>query len=85
MFRGRFNDILEADRHYLALEDDFSNLDDVLRRLSDLTVRRGIVEEAYAHVTSAHTYAHRMRRVAEILAGAPDMNSQGAQTESASR
>src|SRR5208282_4665936 len=38
MFRGRFNDILEADRHYLALEDDLSNLDDVLLRFADLPV-----------------------------------------------
>lgn len=67
MFRGRFNDILEADRHYLALEDDFSNLDDVLRRFSDLPLRRGISGDAYAHVMSAHTYAHRMQQVANTL------------------
>lgn len=68
MFRGRFNDILQADRHYLALADDLSNLDDVLRRFADLSARRQIVEEAYAHVTAAHTYAHRMRLVAKTLA-----------------
>jgi hypothetical protein len=70
MFRGRFNDILHADRHYLALADDLSNLDEVLRRFADFSVRRQIAEEAYTHVTSAHTYAHRMRLVAKTLTSA---------------
>lgn len=70
MFRGRFNDILQADRHYLALADDLSNLDDVLRRFADLSVRRQIAEDAYTHITSAHTYAHRMRLVAKTLSNA---------------
>jgi spore maturation protein CgeB len=68
MFYGRFNDILEPNRHYLVLQSDFSDLDDVLRRFSDLSIRRNIVEEAYAHVLSSHTYAHRMRQVAKTLA-----------------
>ena len=69
MLYGRFNDILVANRHYLALTDDFSDLDEVLRRFSDVPTRRKIVEESYAHVMSSHTYAHRMRQVAETLAG----------------
>jgi hypothetical protein len=30
MFRGRFNDIFRANEHYLALEPDFSNIDELL-------------------------------------------------------
>ena len=71
MFRGRFNDILEANRHYLALNEDLSNLDDVLRQFSDLSARRAIVDEAYAYVAASHTYAHRMRQIAKIFAGTP--------------
>jgi spore maturation protein CgeB len=74
MFRGRFNDILEANRHYLALNEDFSNLDDVLRQFSDMSVRRAIVNEAYAHVAASHTYTHRMHQVAKILTGASIMS-----------
>ncbi|MGB6445516.1 MAG: glycosyltransferase [Xanthobacteraceae bacterium] len=70
MVRGRFNDILDADKHYLAIAEDFSDLDDALRRFSDLSVRRAIIEDAYAHVSASHTYAHRMRQVAGILRGA---------------
>jgi len=67
MFRGRFNDILNADRHYLALDHEFSNLEDVLARFSDPAQRRAIVEEAYAHVLDGHTYPHRMRLLHDIL------------------
>jgi hypothetical protein len=67
MFRGRFNDILAADRHYLALGHDFANLDDVLAKFSDLRERQTIVEQAHAHVMEAHTYAHRMHTLHELL------------------
>ena len=67
MFRGQFNDILKADTHYLVLDDDFSNFDEVLRRFTDLSERRGIVDAAYAHVRESHTYEHRMRRLDALL------------------
>ena len=67
MCRGRFNDILEADRHYLALNDDFSNLENVLYRFKDSAERKVIVEDAYAHVLAGHSYAHRMEQVVRIF------------------
>ena len=67
MFRGRFNDILKADQHYVALNQDFSNLEDALARFLDSTHRRTMVEEAYSHVMDAHTYDHRMRLLYDIL------------------
>ena len=69
MFRGRFNDILEADRHYLALNDDCSNFATVVERFKDYGKRSQIVEEAYTHVIANHTYVHRMQQVAGILSG----------------
>src|SRR3990172_1592647 len=45
MFPGRYGDILEADRHYLALERDFSNIDDVLARFLDDTTRSRLVRD----------------------------------------
>lgn len=67
MFRGRYNDIFEADRNYLALEPDFSNVDDVMERFRDPEVRRVITESAFDLVMSKHTYDHRMRQVYDIL------------------
>ncbi|MBN8981870.1 MAG: glycosyltransferase family 1 protein [Rhizobiales bacterium] len=70
MFRGRFNDILKADEHYLALEPDFSNIDDVLARFRDPKERGRVADAAYDLVMSKHTYAHRMQTVFDVLAGA---------------
>ena len=67
MFRGRFNDILEGDRHYLALDHDFGNLDDVLRRFADEGERTAVTEAARAHVLAGHTYVHRMRQLETLL------------------
>jgi hypothetical protein len=67
MFPGCFNDILIADRHYLALEPDFSNLDLVLDRFNDPVARQDIVDAAYDLVMGGHTYAHRMRQVYDLL------------------
>jgi hypothetical protein len=67
MFPGRYNDILEADRHYLALQPDFANIDAVMARFRDPAARGRIVDAAHAHVMAGHTYAHRMAQLAEAL------------------
>jgi hypothetical protein len=59
MLKGRFNDILVPDVHYLAIEPDFHNLDNVIERFRDPGVSTRIAEAAYDLVQSAHTYAHR--------------------------
>lgn len=70
MFRGRFNDILKADEHYLALDSDFSNIDDVLSCFRDAKERQRIADAAFDLVMSKHTYSHRMQTVYDTLAGA---------------
>ena len=60
MFPGRFNDILAADQHYIALKPDFTNLDEAIGRFRDPAARTAIVDRAREHVMAAHTYAHRV-------------------------
>lgn len=67
MFRGRFNDILRADEHYLALESDFTNIDQVLDVFRDPDRRQKIADAAFDLVMSEHTYAHRMQRIHDVL------------------
>ena len=70
--RGRHNDILEPDQHYLALDHDFSNLDAVLERFRDPPEPRRISTPPHVLATSSHTYAHRVRQVSHLLtASAP--------------
>lgn len=68
MFRGRFNDILVANEHYLALEPDFSNIAEVLAAFRDPAKRQQVTESAFDLVRSKHTYAHRMQQVYDLLA-----------------
>jgi hypothetical protein len=69
MFRGRFNDILVADEHYIALEPDFANIDDVLRRFKMAEERHRIGHAAFELAHEAHTYTHRMTRLSDIFTG----------------
>jgi hypothetical protein len=67
MFPGRYNDILEADRHYLTLRPDFANIDTIIARFRDPSERARLTEAAHAHVMALHTYTHRMRQLATAL------------------
>ena len=60
MLSGRYNDILTADRHYIALAPDYSNITDVMERFADVSYRETIANEARQHVMAEHTYATRM-------------------------
>ena len=68
MFPGRFNDILEADRHYIALAPDFSNIQDVMERFRDPTYRQAMADRAYDDVMAEHTYEKRIAALYDVIA-----------------
>jgi hypothetical protein len=76
MFPGRFNDILEADRHYLALQSDFSNIDVVMERFHDDQERQRVVDEAYEHVCSGHTYEKRVANLLDAIDASKPMTNE---------
>ena len=57
---GRYNDILEANRHYIALDADLGNARAALERFRDPAERRRIADAAHDLVHDAHTYRHRL-------------------------
>lgn len=65
LVEGRYNDILEAGRHYIAVKRDLSDIGEAIRRFTDAAYRRQVVEDAYDHVLSAHTYAHRVKALVD--------------------
>jgi hypothetical protein len=67
MFPGRYGDILRADEHYVALNQDFSNIDEVLDLLRDVAARQRIVDRTYDYVMSEHTYKHRLQHLERAL------------------
>jgi hypothetical protein len=67
LLEGDYNGILEADRHYIAIRKDFSNIDDVIERFTDASFRSRMIEETYEYVLAEHTYAHRVQHLLRIV------------------
>jgi hypothetical protein len=65
--RGRYNDILMADRHYIALDADLANAPAAIERFRDAAERQQVAEAAHALVHDAHTYRHRLSTLYEVL------------------
>lgn len=71
LLEGRYNGILEPDVHYIALRRDLSNAADAVRRYRDAEYRQTIIEAAFAHVMTGHTYAHRVQALLAATLGEP--------------
>jgi hypothetical protein len=67
MLRGRYNDILTAGEHYIAVDPGFANIDDAVRRFKDAKLRDGVAEAAYQRAMAGHTYAHRAQAMFDHL------------------
>jgi hypothetical protein len=67
LVKGRFNDILEAGRHYIPLDADLANAPEAIERFKDTAERRRIADAAHAWVHEAHTYRHRLAQLHEAV------------------
>jgi hypothetical protein len=67
LLEGDYNGVLTAGEHYIPVKRDLSNVDDAVREFKDEGRRRAIAEQAYEHVMSSHTYAHRVAGVVATL------------------
>jgi hypothetical protein len=70
LVRGRYNDILAADEHYIPLDTDFANVDEVISRFRDPMERGRIANAAYTLANERHTYRHRTAGLHEALCSA---------------
>lgn len=58
LVRGRYNGILEADRHYIPIEPDYSNLDDVIDTLKDDAQVQTITQTAWDDIVASGRYTY---------------------------
>ena len=67
LVEGRYNGVLSADDHYIAVRDDFSNIDEVVERLHDRDATEAIAERAHQDMVHSGewTYARLARDVVE--------------------
>jgi hypothetical protein len=59
LVEGQYSSILEADKHYIPLRRDFSNLDEVLEKVRDDQYVRDMVERAYDDIYLSGKYTYR--------------------------
>lgn len=70
LIKGAYNGILEAGVHYLPVESDFSNLDEVLRDMSNGEIRARLTERAHADIVGSDRFTYPTF-VRELLASLP--------------
>jgi hypothetical protein len=70
LMRGRYNDILEADRHYIPLAPDLADVKTAIERFRDLVERQRIADAAYELVQERHTYRDRLATLYQTVSAA---------------
>lgn len=66
LVEGSYSGVLQAERHYIPLRPDFSNLDEVLERVQDVDECAGIAERAYAEIYERGEYTIERRFAADL-------------------
>jgi hypothetical protein len=69
MFAGDYSGVCEPDVHYIALEKDFSNLSDVLKKIKDDVYLQALADRAHADLIMSGHYAQDKlaRLVCDVL------------------
>jgi len=60
LLEGNYNGILKPNTHYISLNKDYSNVDQVLEKFGDEDFVRRMVENTYEYVLDNHTHGHRV-------------------------
>jgi hypothetical protein len=63
LLEGNYNGILEPNTHYISLNKNYSNFDEVLERFTDRDYVRRMVGDTYEYVLENHTHEHRVLNV----------------------
>lgn len=59
LFKGRYSDAIKPDEHYLSLEKDFSNVDQILERLKDIPAAEAMTQRAFDHLVASGAFTYR--------------------------
>lgn len=59
LYRGRYSDAIEPDTHYIPLEKDFSNIDEVLESLKDDAALEEMADRAYQHLVASGIFTYQ--------------------------
>lgn len=59
LFEGNYSNVVEPYEHFIPLRKDFSNVDDVLARVSDLDYLEKMTMQAYEAIVRSGKYSYR--------------------------
>ena len=59
LFEGRYTGILIPDVHYIPLNKDVSNIDDVIRKFQDPAIRKTLTDNAYRDLIESGKYSYK--------------------------
>lgn len=73
LVEGNYDGVLEPNKHYIPLKRDFSNLDEVLDKISDHEYLQLIADQAYndIYINGVYTYKHFSAMIEEIIQDVP--------------
>jgi hypothetical protein len=67
MFPGRYNDILYSNEHFIKVERDFSNVDEVMEKFLDKDLNDQITKRAYEYSMDSQTISHRIKYMIDFV------------------
>jgi len=69
LFEGDYSHVVKPNEHYISLKKDFSNIEDVLRKLQDDQYIQGITEQAYKDIIASGRYSYKtfMKSLSNIM------------------
>lgn len=69
LFPGEYSMVVEPDRHYIPLAKDFSNFEEVVERLQDISDLEQMVERTYEEIAQSDRYSFRamVRQFDDVL------------------
>jgi hypothetical protein len=69
LIAGRYSGLIEADTHYIPIAEDFTNLDEVFRRIADTEAIQAMADRAHADLvaTEAHTSQRNIERIVQAI------------------
>ena len=59
LFEGEYSGVIKPNIHYIPLKKDFSNVDEILKKLEDIEYLKNITERAYKDVIESGNYSYK--------------------------
>lgn len=59
LFEGSYSGVVEPDKHFIPLKKDFSNIDEVIKKLKDESYLESLVQRAYSDIIKSGNYSYQ--------------------------